>query len=433
MVGMGRPLFTGFLRRPSGSAGPRGVRRDGRFASWDSLRERGADQREHVQPGRAYLIDPTAGLETFASLFAVATVPDVMLLWAVPETLRVGCMNLAPALYEVPVAPGTAIDRPLWGIMTSGTSGTPKLPVGYADALELTALHYNTSVFGRAFPGGPDTLATCLPLQFSAAFFMAVLPALFFGYDLLVFPSHDWRELCETAARAHVVCQSVPVLTAAGGLSLPGSADMSRAAILMGGGYVTASRVRTIRERFRDVVLANIYGTAETGVITVDWAPGTAGHVGCPIPGKPVWLRDRGPDGVGRVATAGPDCRRYLWVPGGPLNPAGEEVASTDYGHFDADGNLYLDGRVDGGEKLHGVTIYPRGIERHILNLDGVADVRVLVDPSADVLVARVVGDASEGEVRAWCYTLPEIERPGRVACIPERESLSAYSGHGKL
>ncbi len=426
---MGRPLFTGFLRDPSGG----GVRLNGEFAAWDALRRRGMDRGDAVRPGGAYLVDPTAGMEAIASLFAVAAVLDTVLLWADPKALRGTCTKIASALYEVPMAADVRIDRPLWGIMTSGTSGTPKLPIGYADVLELAAVHYDSSVFRRAFPDRPGTLATCLPLQFSASFLMVLLPAMFFGYELLIFSPHDWREFCETARGQSVFCQSVPALTAAGSLSLAESTDMSRAAILLGGGYITAARVKTIRDRFKDVVLANVYGTAETGAITLDWDPGSARHVGRPIPGKPVWLEDPDAAGVGMVATTGPDCRRFTWIPGGSVRAEGDVVVGIDYGHFDGDGNLYLDGRADGGEKLHGVTVYPRGIERHILDLEGVIDARVLVEQSADLLVARVVGDVAEGDVRAWCTTLPEIERPGRIVCIPERESLSAYTGNGKL
>src|SRR6202035_3050953 len=104
--------------------------------------------------------------------------------------------------------------------------------------------------------------------------------------------------------------------------------------------------------------------------------------------------------------------------------------------HFDEDGHLYLDGRIDAGEKLHGVTVYPRVTERFILQLGSVVDVRVSVlhgPAGRERLVAKVVGSVGEDAVREHCRSLPEIERPADIECISEQESMNAYSAHGKL
>ena len=437
---MGRPLFNGFLTAASGqrSARERGLFCEGEFVSWDALLARGRKRASQVRPQQGYLVDPTRGFEAFVSFFAVATVADTFLLWAKPAPELGTLRELAPGLHQIEGAIQDPLDRPLWGILTSGSTGAPKVPVGYADTLELVALHYDAAVFGPTFErmDRVETLATCLPLQFSAAFFMAILPAVFLQRDLLVFPPHDWRPLWTVAQREHVICQSVPSVTAAGSLSAPEPIDMSRAALLLGAGYITHERVRTIRDRFRDVRIANIYGTAETGAIALDREPGHSTHIGRPIPGKPVWLQETNAEGIGVIATTGVDCRSFYWQPGGALLHVGGVVASTDYGHFDDEGHLYLDGRVDAGEKLHGITIYPRIIERHILQLDGVIDARVLIthEPNGrEQLTARVVGHVSEARVRDHCAVLEEIQRPTRIECISETAAQSAYSAHGKL
>ena len=436
---MGRPLFNGFITaRSDRRAGrERGLHWEGEFASWETLLAQGRKRASEVRPQQGYLIDATRGFEAFVSFFAVATVPDTFLLWAKPTPELGNQRELAPALYQLDWN-HEPLDRPLWGILTSGSTGTPKVPVGYADTLELVALHYDAAVFSRTFENVSrvETLATCLPLQFSAAFFMAVLPAVFLQRDLLVFPPHDWRPLWTIAQKEHVICQSVPSITAAGSVGAPEPIDMSRAGLLLGAGYITHERVRTIRDRFRDVLIANIYGTAETGAIALDREPGHSTHIGRPIPGKPVWLQEINGEGVGVIATTGVDCRSFYWQPGEGLENVGSVVDSTDYGHFDDEGHLYLDGRVDAGEKLHGITIYPRVIERHILQLDGVIDARVLVTHEAsgrEQLTARVVGRVSEGEVRDHCSVLEEIQRPTRVECIAENAAQSAYTAHGKL
>lgn len=437
---MGRPLFDRFLNEAADAdGGARGLHWQGEFASWDSLLAAGRERAGLVRPQRGYLVDPSRGAESFKSFFAVATVPDTFLLWANAAPGFGELRELAPALYEIEGVIGEPVERPLYGTLTSGSAGTPKVPVGYADTLELVALHYESAVFRRIFADASapvGTHATCLPLQFSAAFFMTVLPAVFFRRDLLVFPPHDWRPLCAAAPRSRTVCLSVPSITAAGTFSMAEAADLSNAALLLGAGYITHERVRTIRSRFRDATLLNIYGTAETGAISIDPNPGHCEHVGRPIPGKPVWLQNRDAEGVGLVATTGPDCRVFYWTAGGALQPAPPVVASTDYGHFDGAGHLCLDGRVDEGEKLNGIIVYPRVTERHILQLDGVVDVRVRIARDEGVgeqLTARVIGRVAEEAVREHCRGLGDGQRPTRIECISEREAERAYTSHGKL
>ncbi|GAA3222706.1 hypothetical protein GCM10020256_30320 [Streptomyces thermocoprophilus] len=118
-----------------------------------------------------------------------------------------------------------------------------------------------------------------------------------------------------------------------------------------------------------------------------------------------------------------------------PSAPA-DHVTGTDYGRFDSDGNLCLEGRVDGAEKLAGVLVRPREIERHILALDGVSDVRVTVETAPnglEHLAATVVGAVGPDTVRAHCADLPEQHRPSRIRCTSEQEAASVYSSHGKL
>ncbi|MFH8659671.1 AMP-binding protein [Streptomyces afghaniensis] len=441
---MGRPAFLRFLTgRQHTAAGtpPTGVRWDGAFVTWDALLARGRERSSEVRPGATYAVDPAAGPESLASLFAVATVAGTVLLWASPVTLGVTHRQVAPALFEV--ADGELPlpredDRSLWGVCTSGSSGRPKAAIGYADEWELIALHCEAAMYGDVFPGGPpEALATCLPLGFSAAFFMSVLPALYFRRDLLVFPAHDWRPLYELAAGRRVLALGVPALAAAACLTEDSAVDLSSVALFLGGGHLSAPRVDLIRERFTGVAVSNLYGTAETGAIALDHDPGHNRHVGRPVPGKAVWVRDADQRGIGALAVDGPGRCHHLWRPGtDPVASPPGHATGTDYARFDADGNLCLEGRVDGGEKLAGVLVYPREIERHLLGLPGVSDVRVTVERAPtglEFLTAKVVGSVDEHTVREHCAALPERSRPARITCASEREAASAYSTHGKL
>ncbi|MCK1821619.1 AMP-binding protein [Streptomyces sp. XM83C] len=440
---MGRPAFQRFLTSrhiPAGrAAAVTGVRWGGDFAAWDDLLAAGRDTAPQIRPGGAYAVDPAAGPSALAALFAVAVVPETVLLWASPAGLGITGRRIAPALHELPegAVPFGAEQRPLWGVCTSGSSGTPKVAVGHADEWEQIALHAEAAMYADAFPEGPpEALATCLPLGFSAAFFMCVLPALYLKRDLVIHPPYDWSPLYELARERRVLALGVPALAAAACLSAPPDADLSRVALYLGGGHLSAPRVELIRRHFTGAHVSNLYGTAETGAIALDHDPGHNEHVGRPVPGKAVWLTGTDERGIGTVAVAGPGCCRRTWRPGGTPSAPADHVTGTDYGRFDSDGNLCLEGRVDGAEKLAGVLVRPREIERHILALHGVSDVRVTVETAPnglEHLAATVVGAVGPDTVRAHCADLPEQHRPSRIRCTSEQEAASVYSSHGKL
>lgn len=435
---MGRRAITRFLSPPDDpDAAGAGIRWDGAAVSWEEVLHRGRERSDVVAPQHAYVVDPREGVEALVSLLAVATVEDTVLIWAAPDALGVARRDLAPALCGIESPLPAPVRRPLWGVATSGSSGAPKVAIGHADMWELTVLHYERAMFRPAFDGRtPAVFATCLPLQFSAAFFMTVLPALLLRRDLLVFGSHDWSPVQDAAADRDVLVLAVPALAAAACMGTADPVDMSRTVLFLGGGHVGAERVATIRRHFTGAGLVNLYGTAETGALTVDPEPGHNQHVGAPIPGKAIWIEGADEHGIGVVATSGPDCCEYVWRPGEGLLHQGGQVSGTDYGRFDDAGRLCLEGRVDGGEKLGGLLVYPRTIERHLLTMDGVSDVRVVVrrGPSGlEHLAARVVGRVGEDAVREYCAALPEPFRPTRVECIDDRDAAAAYSPNGKL
>lgn len=436
---MGKPAFSRFLSDGQGVLRREpGVHWGDTFVSWNELRAKGRVRAALVRAQEAYVVDPTAGMEALASFFAVASVPDTFLVWAKASALGVEQRPLAPGLHWMPNPFDEPLERPLWGVCTSGTSGAGvKVVIAAADLLELVALHYDQAIYRPTFTeGSPPVLATCLPLQFSAAVGMVVLQSLYFRRDLVIFPPHDWRRVTELAQRTNLSVLAVPALAAAAALGAVEQTDMHRAAFFLGAGHLSRHRIERIRDRFADVSLVNLYGTAETGAISVDRAPIGDAHVGRPIAGKAVWLHQPDGRGVGAVAAAGPDCVRFVWRPGKDVRAVGDFVTGTDNGHFDHAGNLYLDGRIDGGEKLSGITVYPREIERHLLCMPGVADahVRVVRDGNGlERLAATVIGGVTEPLVRAHCATLPDNERPNQIECVAEEDALSRYSAHGKL
>ncbi|MRX41226.1 amino acid adenylation domain-containing protein [Flavobacterium sp. LC2016-23] len=74
-----------------------------------------------------------------------------------------------------------------------------------------------------------------------------------------------------------------------------------------------------------------------------------------------------------------------------------------DLGRYNSDGNLEILGRIDDQIKLHGVRVELEGIRNSLLNLEGVAQVELLLhtDATADSLLCYYSGTAySSGELR---------------------------------
>jgi acyl-coenzyme A synthetase/AMP-(fatty) acid ligase len=406
------------------------------FASWTSIRSKAAERSQSLKSGRAYVVDPAAGLETFCSLLAVAMIRDAALIWAEPADLPFNVKQIFPGLFSCPDRTFLTNERPLFATLTSGTSGGHKIAVGWGDFLELVALQYDAALYKS--PYLPESqvrvLATCLPLKFGAAFLMAIIPAMFLSYDLVVFAPHRWDFLHAVAAQEPVACITVPSLLAAASASTSDRIDMSKAALLTIAGSLSKTRIESVQDKLQGVRILSSYGATETGVVTLDVEPdGEHFHVGRPIIGKPVWLVDVDAEGIGKIATAGPDCRTFYLGSAQPLRGADGTVATTDFGHFDEAGNLYLDGRIDGAMKINGITIYPQRIERHLLTLPGVVDarVRIITTNTLERLEVRLVGSITEGVVREHCAMLPEEYRPSVVHCFAEGDDV--YSAHGKL
>ena len=153
---------------------------------------------------------------------------------------------------------------------------------------------------------------------------------------------------------------------AASGSSLPGG---------------LATRVMDV---FGDV-LYNLYGSTEVAWATVATpedlraAPGTAGR---PVRGTVVRLYD----GDGREVAPGDPGRIFVGnemvfegYTGGANKPMRDGLlASGDVGHFDDDGRLFVDGRVDEMIVSGGENVFPREVEDQVARLDGVEDVAVI-------------------------------------------------------
>ena len=132
-------------------------------------------------------------------------------------------------------------------------------------------------------------------------------------------------------------------------------------------------------------VLYNLYGSTEVAWATVAGpqdlraAPGTAGR---PVRGTVVRLydpagREVAPGDAGRIFV-GNEMVFEGYTGGGGKQTVDGLLASGDVGHFDEDGRLFVDGRVDEMIVSGGENVFPREVEDLVARLDGVEDVAVI-------------------------------------------------------
>jgi acyl-CoA synthetase (AMP-forming)/AMP-acid ligase II len=157
--------------------------------------------------------------------------------------------------------------------------------------------------------------------------------------------------------------------------------------------------------------------------------------VGRPQAGVELELRDErgapvGEGEVGRVHLRGPCVMRGYWREPGltaEVLDADGWLRSTDLGHFDADGNLVLDGRVGDLYIRGGYNVYPVEVEHVLAEHPGVDQVAVVGAPAPELgeigvaFVVPVPGrDApSLGELRTWCRErLADYKAPDRVEVV---------------
>jgi fatty-acyl-CoA synthase len=142
---------------------------------------------------------------------------------------------------------------------------------------------------------------------------------------------------------------------------------------------------------FGDVVY-NLYGSTEVAVAAVATpaelrvAPGTVGRtpVGCRVQlydehGRRVTR----PNVTGRIFV-GSGLRFTGYTGGGAKDEIDDLLASGDVGHFDEQGLLFIDGRVDDMIVSGGENVFPDEVEHLLLRHEAIADAAVVGVPDAD-------------------------------------------------
>jgi len=393
------------------------------------------------------VLDPLAPVALNEALLADAGAPLVL----VDEVHVDAAADLATgrevvALGTLPVTGGVLPDvAPGAAAMlayTSGTSGRPKAAV----VPHRQLLHLMRGATDALAIGADDRLPMLFPLSLAVASYPALLP-LVNGGCLTTF---DVRGEGFAGLPAWMADEGVTVAYLAptvvkfldgtvGEVTFP-----ELRLVVLGGERVDQGAVDLTRALFgRDLLVANGYGTTETGVLSF-WftgAPIPAGATvpaGYPIPGMDLRIvGDQGrvvpPGASGELVVAS----RYLFSGYRGHPELDEQVLATDaatgvavyrtgdLARLDEQGALELVGRVDTQVKVRGRRVVLGEVEEALLALEEVRDAVVVADADADghtVVVAHVVVEpAPDGPVTAdglrarLAETAPTPMVPARV------------------
>jgi fatty-acyl-CoA synthase len=332
---------------------------------------------------------------------------------------------------EPALAPGGEAPQVL--MYTSGTTGHPK-----GALLPHRKTLYNSLNAERYFDLGPDdVIAAPVPLFHSYGLKILSVPALFCGASVVMIRKFDPVGLQRTLAeRRATLLGGVPVMLRR--MLRAGLRPECFATLRFAFSAGAALDVETIR-CFADVGVPVLqgYGQTETSIMTcidAEHALDKAGSVGRPVHhGEVRVARPDGetaePGGTGEVVARGPICMLGYWRQEQATREArlGDWHRTGDIGYIDADGYLYLVGRLKEMYISGGENVYPAEVERVLETNPEVAEAAVVGIPDAEwgeVGRAYVVPAGDWLDVDAlldWTRDrLAGFKRPREVALVAE-------------
>ena len=335
-------------------------------------------------------------------------------------------------------------------LYTSGTTGAPKAAV-------LRHKNLVGYILGSVeFMGAGEDEATLVSVPpYHIAGLAAILSSVYAGRRIVQLPNFDadtWIDLVATEGVTHAMV--VPTMLArivermaARSIELP-----SLRALSYGGGRMPLPVIDHALSLFPETRFVNAYGLTETSsTISLlgpdDHRQAHTSHdpaikrrltsVGQPLPTLEVSIRD---DEGAEVATGTPG---EVWVrgeqvageylqQGSKLTPDGW-FPTNDGGELDADGYLYVTGRLDDVIVRGGENISPGEIEDVLLEHPGVRDVAVIGVPNdqwGETIGAVIVGSANEDELKA--FVAERLRSSRSPDTVIYRDELP-YNDTGKL
>lgn len=349
--------------------------------------------------------------------------------------------GIATATSDAGVAPVPADSDAVAALIhTSGTSGAPKAAVLRHRHLSFYVL--STVDFMAADPG--DAALVSLP-PYHVAGVAAILTGVYGGRRMLYLDAFDpagWVRVARDEKVTHAMVVPTMLERILDVLDSTGERLPALRHLSYGGGRMPLPVVERALRLLPHVDFVNAYGLTETSstiavltaadhrtaIVSPDpLVRQRLGSVGRPIPTLELQIRDD----AGRPVPAGVPGEVYVrgeQVAGEYLGAAGPAsggwFATRDGGYLDADGYLYLLGRLDDVIVRGGENISPGEIEDVLLRHPAVADAAVIGLPDVEwgeIVTAVVVLDPQAPaptveDLRDWTRTSLRSSRvPGRV------------------
>ncbi|HMN75283.1 MAG TPA: AMP-binding protein [Burkholderiaceae bacterium] len=332
---------------------------------------------------------------------------------ALPNAVRVAQGDAAPQgwlAYDaflargaggpVPAAAGQPRDTLLL-CYTSGSTGVPKGVMLSQDAVRVNALH---SVEMHAMHAGDIVLAT-LPLFHVGGLNNQTTPALQVGATVVLHPKFEVDTTFDAIAREAVTLTVLVPAQLMAMFASPrwASADLSRLRMITTGSTIVPEHVtRGVHER--GVPLVPIYGSTETCPIAASLRAedafrkaGSTGRVAreCALRIVDEIDNDVVSGARGEVLVRGPNVMSGYWrqPEASAAALAGGWFHSGDLGHIDAEGYLWIDGRVKDMIISGGENIAPAEVENVLLECADIAEVSIVGEADArwgEIVVAVI-------------------------------------------
>ena len=293
-------------------------------------------------------------------------------------------------------------DTPLLICYTSGSTGKPK-----GVLLSQSALAWNASNSADMHSlTADDIILTTLPLFHVGGLNNQTTPGLRIGCTVVLHPKFNVDATFDAIEREHItltvlVPAQLDMMMASGRWQ---SADLSSLRMITTGSTTVPDRlIRAVHAR--GVPLVQVYGSTETcpiaAYLKADEAVRKAGSTGRPAAHCRVRIvdevnRDVSAGTSGEIIVRGPNVMLGYW--NAPQATAAALVDgwlhTGDIGHWDADGFLYVDGRIKDTIISGGENIYPAEIENVLADCPDIVESSVVGRPDArwgEIVVAVVV------------------------------------------